>query len=98
MTKLARLSAAQQSALNVLRSQSQVTFEELAGILKAFGIVEDGFDIPDITYYANPSYRHCGRFREQPWHDFSTITEAERYIALRMIQCVIDIQELEENP
>ena len=93
-----RLSATQQSALSVLRSQSQVTYEELAGILKAFGIVEDGFDIPDITYYANPNYRHCGRFREQPWHDFSTITEAERHIALRMIQCVIDNQELEEDP
>lgn len=81
------------TALAKLAAVEPITYDDLDDIFTAFGI--EGSLTGEVIWYTHPRY-DIGEFRCHARYDFSTVPEAEREIAWRMIDRLRDLRDLEE--
>ena len=89
------LSEKERVALDLLKSDKSLSYDDLDDIFKAFGF-DDEFEVPNRTWYFHSVYA-CGHFRAEPRHDFSVLSVDQRMIVWQMIQTLIDKRELEAD-
>lgn len=82
------------AALAMLTRVQPITYDDLDDIFRAFGI-DGSLSGGEVIWYSHPRY-DVGLFRSYARYDFSTVPEAERDIAWRMIDRLRDLRELEE--
>lgn len=81
-------------ALARLRASEPITYDELLDeVFAAFGFASE-FQVPDVTWYRHPAH-DCGEFRAQPRYEFSVLSETQRWIVVRMVECVRQRRHLE---
>ena len=84
----------EEGALALLASDKSITYDDLDDIFRAFGFVAE-FELPEITWYRHQRYGRCGEFRAQPKYEFSVLSEEQKAIVRRILDCVRVLRRLE---